>query len=52
MKDQIKENERVRKALDKENDFLKEEVLGKGADTAVPPDRQNIKTETEKSIED
>ena len=50
MNDQIKENERVKKALEKENEFLKEEVLGKGADK-TNPDQENIKTDTEKSLE-
>lgn len=51
MSDQKLENERVKKALEKENKFLKEEVLGKGADTNLS-DKENLKTETEKSLED
>ena len=51
MTNQKQENERTKEAYQKENEFLKKEVIGKGADS-TEPDRENIKTDIEKSIED
>ena len=51
MSDQMKENERTKEAIEKENEFLKEEVIGKGVETPNH-DKENMKTDTEKSIED
>lgn len=51
MIDQKQENERTKEAFDRENKFLKDEVMGKGVDTDNQP-KENLKTEIEKSIED
>lgn len=52
MKDQIKENERIKKAYEKENDFLKNEVIGKGSTTGEDDNLQNEQSNLEGNIED
>ena len=47
----LQDNERAKEAIKKEDDFLKEEVLGKGADTAEPYDMSNEQSNIEKTTE-
>ena len=49
VRDYTKENRRVKEAIEKENDFLKDEVLEHGADTN--DDLETTKTNTEHSFE-
>ena len=50
VKDYNAENERRRKAVDKANEFNKDELLSDGAEQGIPP--QNKQTQIEKSVED
>ena len=45
------ENERRRRAVEKENDFLKKEVIGKGADEDIRDHAQNAQSNMERAIE-
>lgn len=47
----LRDNERAKEAIKKEENFLKEEVIGKGADTAEPDDLANEQTNIEKTTE-
>lgn len=51
MKNQIKENERVKKAYEKENEFLKNEVMDQDSITGEDNNKQNNQTTMEKTIE-
>tara|TARA_Y100000768_G_scaffold388986_1_gene389726 strand:+ start:17964 stop:18137 length:174 start_codon:yes stop_codon:yes gene_type:complete len=48
-KDYIKDNERAKKALKKEEEFLKKDVIGQAAEEEVPLENKN--TSTEKKLE-
>lgn len=45
------ENEKRRRAVERENDFLKKEVLGQGADEDMRDHAQNAQSNIERSIE-
>jgi|FLYM01.1.fsa_nt_gi hypothetical protein len=50
-KDYRKENEMRKKAIEAENEFLKEEVIGQGAMESTRSSRQNIQSNIERAIE-
>ena len=50
-RDYKKDNELAKEAIERENEFLKNDVIDQGADTAVSDDMENEKTDIEKSSE-
>lgn len=49
---QVEENKRRKKAIERENDFLKDYVIDKGAETSTQKSKNNKQTNIEKSVED
>lgn len=50
-RDYTKDNERAKEAIAREEEFLKEEVIGKGVESSTADDRENEKTNLEKTSE-
>lgn len=50
-RDYTKDNELAKKAIAREEDFLNEEVVGRGVDSSTADDRENEKTNLEKASE-